>query len=790
MGKSLFKRIGLTLFATAFALIPALNVSAVNPLGAALGESDETLEEDSGEVFNPWEEFDGEISCPANVQSTRPGLCSGQTVTASLPALTDANTERYIDIAVHSGAHGHFEGEAGEHEYTKTYYYMDPLEEWPNLVADSPDYVFMGWSTDENATEPNIDMGSVRAKQVGTDIYAIWSTKAYIMYHIPGGEWNGYQNVLVEYDAGAPFQNLDPNPTPYEEQYNFTGWNTYLHHNGEHYDAGRIIDEYFVELYAEWQYEPTKIDAMNLDVAYDTTVDDDAPLYKFTPSETAYYEVYTDGISSDVGIQGVVRVQDEWDNMLAMEEARDPSVGWGDVHAFYEMQAGMTYYIRFTELNGYELHFNAYIKKSEMATVTFHANNDEAWFGDDHNQKTRDIQLPVGKDIKTKRLEGDDINPLNYSEAGLSFGSWAATPEGDESEHSYLIVTGSTMDVYALFLVMPYFHFDFNGGYHPFYDDIHEMTVNMNPSYKFESPIDPKNDDPHTAFAGWSLDPHATAPDEDIKEGLDTAKEAFDKFGGQTLYAVYTDKITVTFRTVGGAYMMDDPSATVYENVMGDGHVFYGMAVMHDNEHVKHEGWVDQNGNQTIATFDIDGGYHLDGDTTFTSILKYELRADANGGYFTQGCGLITGCESQPLRVVFDDEHDKFSYEEALDITGTPVSDDASKRFLGYATSPMATEPNIIDGETNLETLYDIYAVWGDKEDDPDGDGEGDDGDEATHDTDSESEDEENPSVPNTGKNPIEMLFSHQRSGIILSLLAALAVTLYLLRKTVKRNLN
>ena len=758
MSKNLFKRAGLVLFATAFAFIPAAKAGAASVFGAAFEDSDQTSAETT---LNSWEGTleDGATYCPADVQSY---LCDGKAVNSEgLPVLSASNSDRYVNITVHSGAHGHFEGEADAYEYTKTYFYVDPLEEYPTIVSDDPSYVFMGWATDENATEPNIEMGSVRAGQVGADIYAIWSTKAYILYHIPGGIWTNpadgeeYQHVLVEYNAGAHFQDLGSAPTPFENYYNFTGWNTKLHRGGEHYDASKVIDEYYVEVYAEWQYDPSRVDSMVLDTAYDVTVGVAAPVFKFTPSETAYYEVYTDGIISgeDEALQGIVRVQDEWDRMLAMEEAKDPAVGWGDVHTFYEMQAGETYYIRFTEGEGHYLHFDAYITKSAMATVTFDANDDHAWFGNDSTQKTRSIQLPIGKDIKTKRLDGDDVDPLTWDDESLVFASWGATPTGGEDEHSYLIVTGD-ITVYALWLEMPHFHFDFNGGYHPFDKDVHELTVNINPSYPFESPIDPDIDDSHKDFAGWSTDPAATEP-ERFGEGHETAQTVYNWLNGRTLYAVYTDKVTVTFETVGGAYMMDDPSATVYETALGTGHIFYGMAVMHDNEHVKHEGWVDQNGVAPTATSDVDGQYYITEDTTFTSILKYEMRADANGGYFTAGCGLITGCESQPLRVVFDDDHDKFSYEEALAITETPVSSDASKRFLGFATSPYATEPNIIDGETYLESLYDIYAVWGDVPDDPDDqddpDDSGDSDSEPSSDSDTQPDSSDSPSAPDSG---------------------------------------
>ena len=145
----------------------------------------------------------------------------------------------------------------------------------------------------------------------------------------------------------------------------------------------------------------------------------------------------------------------------------------------------------------------------------------------------------------------------------------------------------------------------------------------------------------------------------------------------------------------------------------------------------------------------------MDGDTTFTSLLAYELTVDANGGVLTQGCGFSETCETSRVRVRYDDDSLKFSEAAIAEKVGTPITEEASKRFIGYATSPNATEPDIIDGETWLEYLETIYAVWGDAEP-------------------SEDTDEDDVPVPNTGVSIYGETGSANATNIITAFLVAI----------------
>lgn len=719
MNKNFFHRAGLTFvaLALAFSFIPTSSVRATNDNLATTNSTDSsapTLLNDAWGTPTSDSNIKEKAYCGESYKN-RFSACDGYTAT-SQPIVSSQNGSGYIDVSLHSGAHGHFD-EGDPDTYTKTWHRVDSFNEYTAPIADDAGYVFAGWSTFADASEPNVEIGAVRVGELSTgdtlDLYAVWSDTVYVYYYINNGFWESpsgdiYQIVLMEYPAGSHFQSLPSNPAPFQNVYNFRGWNTQMNSGGTPLDSSTVLNKYISEAYVVWEYDPTRVDAFELttdetDTKWlDVTVGVSVPVFRFTAPSAGYYEIYTSGISD---LTGVIYVQDAFDRKQAGEELIDPTVGFSDVHAYYEMQAGETIYIRFLEGVGNFMTLRAAIRQPETCTVTFDANHSSAHFGEDQSQTTMDIVLPKGKDIKRLFL-----SELAYDETSISWGSWIKNREPSTDEPSYLLVEGP-MTVYALYTERITVHLDFNGGYHPFDKDVHSIDAKFKPSEKFETPNDPDIDNPHLDFVGWARSATATEPDSDIIEGGTPAAD----LKNQTLYAVYGDKVTTTFRTTAGAYMLEDPSVTVYESTRGDGHIFYGMSIQHYNLNVKHEGWVDQNGVEVFATSDIDGLYHIHGDTTFTPILKYEMNAQANGGYFVEGCGLGT-CNSEPVRVPFGEDSLKFSYSAVSEKAGTPLPNDTSKYFLGYATSAIATEPDIIDGSTWLEDLAEIYAVWGDDE--------------------------------------------------------------------------
>lgn len=641
---------------------------------------------------------------------------------ALLPVVNVGAADRYVEITMHAGDYGHFE-EGGSKDYTKTFFYADAFDDRTEPVLDQEGYVFAGWSTDPAATSVNVEVGETKAGSVGSDLYAVWSDKAYVFYEIYNGVWTNpadgedYTSAVMEYNVGTTFQNLSADPRPTENVYDFVGWNTSYYGAGDRLVPGvTTINDYWTEVRVEWNYNPERIqNELILNKEEEISVGVSIPVYKFTAPETAVYEIYTDGIEGTASEDEdesylpdvIIRVRDISDGGLASEKFIHPenAIADRDKHTFYKMTAGETYYIRFGEQDGLSLNFTAGIKKATMKTITFNANHGpDAWFDDDH-KATKDIEIPVGDNIRYLNDYG-----FRYDSKKVIFNAWYITPEPEEDDdHNYLIVTEDMDVVYAGYTEAVAVNLDFNGGHHPYDLDQDSMVVNF-PSYaKFETPIDPDIDDPTKDFAGWSRNPNVTEPDADILEGQTQATE----LDGETLYAVYGEKVLTTFVTNGGAYMLDDPSITTFESPRGNGHIFYGMMVMNPyGNRVKHVGWIDDKGTIINTTSDIDSSYRVNGDTTFTALLRYKINANGNGGHFTVGCGWGT-CETGYPEISFYDEDSTFSYAEAKEFVGIPVSYEEGKYFLGYATTENAEGPDVIDGETHLLDLGTIYAVWG-----------------------------------------------------------------------------
>ena len=700
MAKTFLRRAGMVFFAMFFSLTPVLKVGAT-------GNASEEVLKDKAESAT-WNDMNvGRTYCDAGAKALFVAICNGTGTNVQ------GSSARYIEITMHSGEYGSF-AEGDPDNRSKTYFKTDPFNDYTTPVSNRPDYVFAGWSTKPEAIEVDVEVGLTKAADIGTDLYAVWSDKAYVFYHVYNGFWHGpddeiYRDVLMEYDAGTNFQPLDPDPIASQNVYDFVGWNTQQFGRGERYTTSTVIDEFFTDIYSEWYYDASLIeDEMFVNEVYHVSAGVSIPVYKFTPNETATYEIYTDGIEDDGSDrQGMIRLQDIHDRSLQHEEQIDPSAGYADVHLYYEMQAGETYYIRFGEMEGAFISFDASIRKANMTTVTFNANHGEkAWFDGDHSVTTKQVQLPIGEDIGTYHVDGLE------NDSDITFVGWSEEVDPEEI-HNHLLVTAD-MTVYAQYMELTVIPLDYNGGHDPYDGETTSYLAKFRAWDFFETPIDPVHDNPEKKFVGWSKNSAATEPDSEIMEGNSTANQVRDYLNGGTLYAVYGEPVTVTFNTIGGAYMMDDPSETSYEASVGKGHIFYGMAVMHDDPYVKAKGWMDQNGVFIPKVSEIYGHYTVEGDTTFTSVLVRELYAVGNGGYFPYGG--IGGFENKTLPMPYTGWNTKFSYADAINELGQPVSHDASKYFIGFATTPDATEPDVIDGVTLIEDLRNVYAIWGDDE--------------------------------------------------------------------------
>ena len=172
---------------------------------------------------------------------------------------------------------------------------------------------------------------------------------------------------------------------------------------------------------------------------------------------------------------------------------------------------------------------------------------------------------------------------------------------------------------------------------------------------------------------------------------------------GEEAYYLEFPKSTVN----GATYtILDDPNITTYETTKGKGHIFYGLSLFHENPRMIPLGWVDQNGEKIPYTSGAYPYYTIEEDTEYTAVWGYEVILDANEGNFPKW---------NATRLMAVLEYDgKFSLANVQAQLGDAVPDDPNKYFVGWATTPNATEPDVIEGVTDVKDLDTIYAIYKD----------------------------------------------------------------------------
>ena len=118
-------------------------------------------------------------------------------------------------------------------------------------------------------------------------------------------------------------------------------------------------------------------------------------------------------------------------------------------------------------------------------------------------------------------------------------------------------------------------------------------------------------------------------------------------------------------------------------------------------------GWIDQNG-VIIPQSSTDYPYYqFMEDTYLTAIWGRNIVVDANGACFRFDASLTA------LKLLFP-TLTPFGSDYIVGLVGEPINFDDMKYLAGWATTPDAEEPDVIDGETDVTDLTWIYAIWKD----------------------------------------------------------------------------
>ena len=602
----------------------------------------------------------------------------------------DYDPERFVMITLHAGEDGYFD-KKGITEYKTLQFRGDEFIERKEPTPVSENKLFVGWATTPDAEEPNVYVLVTNVNDIGTDVYAVWTDTTYMEYRAVDGYFQidgvEYGSVLMKYTLGDTFR---PGTVySYTEQLKFGGWYTEMNGNGREMTETSVINWLDPVIYANWVYNDEKIEDLEMERAYAVSVKGGGFLFRFTPSETDLYEIYTSNNSDPDDTQAYIRMLDA--NRRSLGESN--LLNWeGDSYLAAELEAGKTYYFQIRELYGLETSFSFCLHKPEGSYVTFHANKDgSAYFDGDPAKTEKTIKMKNGILLGLTKYTGLELSRDYHG----SWIGWSTNPDDDYLEIG--LVLENDIDVYGIYEDFNYITLDANGGYFPLDAGSAVKTQNYASGQIFKDVDEPRIDDVRVKFAGWATTKDAKEPD--IPEA-----ELFFSNLPDTIYAVYTEKILVTFDANGG-YFLSNPDKHIYSSTRGIGHIFFGMNAMHEDPRMTPMAWEDQDGNLFPYTDDVATAYHYTGDTYWKAVWGREITIDANGGYY------YDDPEITALNIPYLVE-EKFNTMTIEYLAELPRIDKEGMVLAGWATTPDAIEPDVIENVTPISELSEIYAVW------------------------------------------------------------------------------
>ena len=606
---------------------------------------------------------------------------------------TPVEDERFCYITFHAGEDGCFGEDEKNKELKSLQLKGDIIYEDAVPRSVNPKKIFLGWAKSPDATEPDVAIEMTYTEEVGNDVYAIYTDTVHVEYNCMPGYYETedggrYPFVLTNYKVGAHFQEITPQIE--DPRYRFRGWYTGTFGSGTRYTSDTVIDRE-VKLNAYWTIEGEAATTVYLDDEFHTELEAMGAFYKFTPEEDAIFDFYAHNYEPYDETFPYIRILAENNALLADSSGED---GQGYVNCYCEMEAGKTYYVTLADSFGRNMSADFGIKKPQTVNVTFHANGgDSAWFDDDKTRTEKTVKVPVGKELGHLSLNYPN---LVYNYDIMSFQGWMLEPDGIWDPQAFPTAEAD-MDLYAYFVNFDHIILDANGGYFRMFNNATEMYINYSEDDLFMPENDPFTDDRRLKFAGWARTPDAKEPN--VKIGWDLCQDLPAR-----VYAVYTDRILHTLDANGGYFMMN-PANKLFKRSKGVGHVFYGMAVYHEESNImKCVGWVDQNGVEIPFTPDVYPDYTFAGDTYMKAIWLRTLRISGNGGYFLDDEDVT----ALKLQIRADEP-----FEAEF---GEPKSLEEGKVFAGWAKSPDAEKPDVFVGQTSSLELTTVYAIWKNKE--------------------------------------------------------------------------
>ncbi|MBO4901451.1 MAG: LPXTG cell wall anchor domain-containing protein [Lachnospiraceae bacterium] len=604
------------------------------------------------------------------------------------------DTDRYKMITVHAGEEGYFSNDPTIHEIETLQFKGDVFDFGEKPKSDS--LVFQGWAITPDATEPDVFPGLSKVNDLGADVYAIWSNEITVSYRaidgiviVDGQPYDSYEKTCP---VGGPFTAFQAEPM--DSRVFFAGWNTAQSGDGTTYVAGQTLGSENLTVYSQWELDETKIEQFQIDTVYTINGESPGVYYSFTPSESDVYAIRA--VMKDREGSASAMIQMITKNLVPVSRGQNDADGTAILTV--SMEAGKTYYFQVRESYGFEAEITVCLTKANYKTVTFHANHgDEAYFDEDPNLKEKQFRFEVGTNLKYFNSTG-----LIVADPQLGHIGWSTNPDDESTPEGYNpYEVKDDMDLYAIYNEFSLVTLDANGGTFPTYDNETVIYQNVRDDGNlFITTHVPKSADPTKKFLGW-----ATTKDAETSDIPENAIPAI-QLKGMTLYAVYTDKVLVTYDANGGHFMMTT-GPEIYMFVVAKGSQISGITAYKDN--LVPYSYMDQDGVEALYSKDITYlDYTVEKDTYFTVQWGREITLHANGGFFPKLSGARSITVVQKIGGVFNTD----VFEE---ITGGVFSYNYLEYLAGWGTRPDLDDPDVIAGVTPVDELPDtVNAIYKD----------------------------------------------------------------------------
>nr|MCR5794235.1 InlB B-repeat-containing protein [Solobacterium sp.] len=526
-----------------------------------------------------------------------------------------------------------------------------------------------------------------------------------VTYDANGGWFDNEDNTVrtEEFESDEYFRSYTPNHS--DPALRFAGWATTPDAEEADVIEGQTLASELTTIYAVWKSRTQIISLNESGTVHVSGGAEDQIYLEFIPLETAEYKIYS---SENEGTDPYAKLLDENYDDLTSD---DDSAGDRNFRLTQELEAGKTYYILVTSFSEGNFTYDVTAKKVTFVSVILDAN------GGQFNNGDTETTLDFDSD-EYFYLEGD-LTPWKDE---MGFAGWATAPDTEEPD----VIEGETpvselTTVYAVWGEYVEITLNANGGYFTEEYDL-DQAGQITKTYVKNATINLqwyKNDTRYSTLlydcAGFSEDPDASA---------DEAFWSYKVNGPAVLYAVFREypgtEVSLD-QTVTGTVSAGSEYRFEFIPEKTGGYSFISEGGFNDSYYVDENGYgfaertetdyEDGIRRETVSAVMEKGKHYVvriindsdeDAEVTLqvSECSTVSVTYDANGGYINVDDNPSSYTETVIPGKNFEEQYTDFA-----------KNNDAHMRFLGWATTPDAEEPDI-DFNIIIESDITVYAVW------------------------------------------------------------------------------